>query len=67
MNIEIVSAAIKKEITRIIEEEAAEAQDRVAKRVHAQADSLALMVLKEYSITTRGEEIVIVVKKMGAL
>ena len=60
---EAIGKTIRREIMRIIEEEAALAADRVQKRVAEKADAIALKLLSNYDVQRGMNQIVISVRK----
>lgn len=58
-----IRAAVKAEIGKIIEEEAAKAQEEAERRIRNIADRLALNILSEYLVYENGARVVIEVKK----
>lgn len=54
---------ITKQIEEVIEEEVAATQERIHKRISAQADQIALGVLSYYNARMMNDEVVITVKK----
>lgn len=61
---EFLRVEIKKEISKIIDDEANKASDLVKRRVSEIADSIALRLLKHYEIHSMQDRIVIEVKKL---
>lgn len=58
-----IERAVREDIYRITEEETVAAQQRIAKRINARADKLALDILARYNLADRENELVITVKK----
>jgi hypothetical protein len=58
-----VHVAVKAELERIMEEEVAKAQQRVAERINAVTDRLVLGVLQNYSVMDMRNELLIRVQK----
>ncbi len=59
----LIEAEIQSRVQTYIHEETSKAVDALRKRIHAEADALAIKLLSYYQVEMRADHIVITVKK----
>lgn len=62
----LINAAVREEMAKVIDEEVTAAQARIADRIRQSADKLALQVLAQYDVENKADRLIITVKKGAA-